>query len=151
MKFLIQTVNGKVQHDFCFELEHAIEYQQWRGNDACCARYMSLEELQNGEVLPELKYHTPVGSIEFVFAFIDKYVKENGSSEIRPLNVPDELNAYNYTGRLIANIELNEKFDLEDLKQKLGYPKEHVFVKSNDRIKDPDNRFYGIIKFIQYY
>ena len=30
-KFLIQTIKGKVVHDFAFTLERALEYQTWRG------------------------------------------------------------------------------------------------------------------------
>ena len=33
MKFLIQTINGKIKHDFSFTLLESIEYQNWLRNN----------------------------------------------------------------------------------------------------------------------
>ena len=103
LKFLLQTVETKVRHDFVFEMEHAIDYHNWRGNNMI-TEYCSLEDIKEDCTFidsDEIREYIPIGTVEFVYAFIDKFIKENGSKEISPLNVPEEL--FEFEGRKIGN------------------------------------------------
>ena len=147
LKFLLQTVDNKVRHDMCFEMEHAIDYQNWRNPDSMFIEYASLEDIRNGIThidADEMREYIPVGTIEFVFAFINKYIKENGSKEIKPLNVPETL--FKYAGRKIENVELTDsnRCEIYDYIDN-NYRTDYIFVKSNDMIKNPINGSYSSI------
>lgn len=144
MKFLLQTVEGRVRHDFVFEMEHAIDYQRWRGNEVD-AVYCSLEEVRDGCTSlidsDEVREYVPIGTIEFVHSFIDKFIKEDGSKELKPLNVPEVL--FGNAGGEIANCALWNKEGREETYRKFNGGAD-VFVKSNGRIKDPINGQYRV-------
>jgi len=110
MKFLIQTINGKVKHDFSFTLLESIEFQNWLRNDK------SFEIRFTDE--PTMPNYIPVGSVEFV----SKYITDYYGITPKPKNIPLELIGKNWTGRNVIN----------------GTEKDIIgekFVKSNDRIK----------------
>jgi hypothetical protein len=110
MKYLIQTINGKVKHDFSFTLLESIEYQNWLRNDK------SFEVCFTDE--PTMPNYVPIGSVEFV----SKYITDYYGLTPKPKNIPIELLGKNWTGRNVIN----------------GTEKDIVgekFVKSNDRIK----------------
>ena len=54
MDFLIQTVKGKVRHDFSFTLLESIEYQKWIGKN-----YKGTVVFTDG---PKMPNYIPVGS-----------------------------------------------------------------------------------------
>ena len=60
-KFLIQTIKGKVVHDFAFTLERALEYQAWRG-EKFETEYIE-GFVENYPMTPNI---IPVGTVEFV-------------------------------------------------------------------------------------
>ena len=110
MKFLIQTIGGRVKHDFSFTLLESIEYQNWLRNDK------SIEFCLFDE--PTIPNHIPIGSVEFV----SKYINDFYGLILKPKNIPIELMDINWTGRNVIN----------------GTEKDIVgekFVKSNDKIK----------------
>jgi hypothetical protein len=110
MKFLIQTINGKVKHDFSFTLLESIEFQNWLRNDK------SFEVCFTDE--PTMPNYIPIGSVEFV----SKYITDYYGLTPKPKNIPIELIGKNWTGRNVIN----------------GTEKDIIgekFVKSNDRIK----------------
>ena len=110
MKYLIQTINGKVKHDFSFTLLESIEFQNWlRGNK-------SIEVLFTDE--PTMPNYIPIGSVEFV----SKYITDYYGLTPKPKNIPIELIGKNWTGRNVING--NEKDIIGE-----------KFVKSNDTIK----------------
>lgn len=141
-KFLLQTVDDRIRHDFVFEMEHAIDYQNWRGNEMY-AEYASIDDIINNNInidADEIRDYIPIGTIEFVYTFIDKYIKENGSKEIKPLNVPEEL--FPFAKRQIENVYLNE--DIRQLLyERIETEKNDIFIKSNDKIKSKFNSFYN--------
>lgn len=145
MKFLLQTINGQIEHDFVFELKQSIEYLKWRGIDVSVC-HCGIDDLLNKSLYyDELKDYCPIGSIEFVYAFIDKYVKENGSKEIMPLNVPEPL--FEFSGRKIGNFDLNNKENRKSVIDYFnGFEGEFVFVKSMTKIKDEINAPYKILQ-----
>lgn len=111
MKFLIQTVDGEITHDFSFVLLESIRFQNWMNPN-------SIEyKLIDGESITPMGY-IPIGSVEFV----SKYLKDHHKIEVDPINIPNELLGYKWTGRKVIN----------------GTEKDIVgekFVKSNDKIK----------------
>lgn len=146
--FLIQTIEGKIKHDFAFALEHAIEYQKWRGNDMDVT-YCSLEELKEG-LYEDVKDYIPIGTVEFVFAFIDKYVKFGGSNEIYPLNVPFSLKPY--AKRFISDEELvDDRTEIyHEWVNRVGRDGK-IFIKSDEKIKSVYNDIYTVDKLFDIY
>jgi ATP-grasp domain, R2K clade family 2 len=106
MKFLIQTIDGKIKHDFSFNLLKSIEYQKWLGNDI--EYEFTDEEIKEGFI--------PIGTVEFVVNYLNKIHNKYPL----PRNIPESL--FKYSNRKIFNG--TEKLDRE------------MFVKSNDKIKD---------------
>lgn len=111
MRFQIQTINGRIKHDFSFVLIESCEYHNWinRNNDFQCF-------LTDEETVPDL---IPIGSVEFV----SKYLLDHHGLIPKPKNVPQELMKEEFCGRTIFN-GTDKDFD-----------KSIMFVKSNDRIK----------------
>jgi len=112
-KFLIQTVNGKVVHDFSFALIGAIEYQNWFAN----------KEVWTYELSDVPIYHhvVPIGSVEFVTRFFDYR-----GIPITPRNIPESL--LKYANRdIIYGTKKEAKLKLEEHSE--------IFLKSHNRIK----------------
>lgn len=68
MKFLIQTINNKIVHDFSFALEESVRYRNWY--------YGSEDDLIIHTDLETPEYHdgfVPVGSVEFVEYYLNSY------------------------------------------------------------------------------
>jgi len=110
MIFLIQTINGKVKHDFSFTLLESIEFQNWLQNNN------SFEVCFTDE--PTIPNCVPIGSVEFV----SKYIADYYGITLKPKNIPIELMGKGWTGRTVIN----------------GTEKDIIgekFVKSNDKIK----------------
>lgn len=139
MKFLLQIIDSKIKHDHVFELERAIEYYQWKA-DNMSAEYCTLEDINDGCTFidaDEIRDYIPVGTLEFVYAFIDKFIKKDGSSELKPLNLPEEL--FPYANRKILNVSLDSKHIRESVYDSFYVS---VYIKSNDRIKSEINGRY---------
>ena len=79
MKYLIQTINSKVKHDFSFTLLESIEFQNWLRNDK------SFEVCFTDE--PTMPNYIPIGSVEFV----SKYIFDYYGITPKPKNIPLEL------------------------------------------------------------
>lgn len=109
MKFLIQTIDKKIKHDFSFTLIQSIDYHNWLSKGSITFK-LTDDDLK--------KDYTPIGSNEFVHSYMEKYL---GCSP-NPINVPDELLDQKFTHRTIFNGTNNDL---------LG----HKFIKSNDCIK----------------
>lgn len=116
-RFLVQTVNGRVVHDFAFHLIHAIEQQNWFYNQALYEYRLSEEDAgeENGWI--------PVGSLEFVFAYMEKQYGIPLEA-IEPINLPIPLQQEPFLKR---KVELIPKKDMKWTGER--------FVKSQDRYK----------------
>ena len=110
MKFLIQTINGSVKHDFSFTLLESIEFQNWIRDDKSFVAILS--------DTPTVDCCVPIGSVEFV----SQYLKTYYGLTPTPRNVPTELMGERWTGRSVFN---GTNKDIAGQK----------FVKSNDKIK----------------
>lgn len=112
MNFLIQTFEGKIKHDFSFNLIKAIEFQEWKGEKI--DYQLTDDEYEEGFI--------PIGSVEFVSKYLDKFHKKTP----KPKNIPEEL--FKYAKRNVFN-GTEEDF----------WGKGKKFVKSNLFIKYPIN------------
>ena len=110
MRFLIQTFNKKVLHDFSFTLIESCRYQNWKNNDNAIK-----VRLTDGKMYAN---YVPIGSVEFVSEYLLKYY----GVVPKPINIPSDLLHERFTGRRVFNG--TEKDILGD-----------KFVKSNDKIK----------------
>lgn len=116
MKFLAQTINGEIVHDFVFQLKEAVAYQIWWKQDSNAASivYTELSELRRFD-----NTYIPVGTVEFV----TKYLQQHWNKIPKPINVPLKLMAPEFSKRRIVN----------------GTEKDiwgKCFVKSNNAIKE---------------
>lgn len=80
--FLIQTIDGEIRHDFSFHLEEAVRYQNWY-QDKEVYQVIRSEEPNQANCIP-------IGSLDFVFSYMEKYEHIN-KKNIIPLNIPKEL------------------------------------------------------------
>lgn len=115
--FLIQTVEGHIRHDFAFHLVDATQYQNWYRGEL--AYDLKLSDEPMGEPTD-----IPVGSLEFVMAFMERY-HEIPKDRLHPVNVPLALQALQWSGRVFQTRRPD--------RVTLSFP---LFVKSVDRYKD---------------
>lgn len=133
MKFLVQTINKKLVHDFTFELTRCEEYHKWIEDPITLRRQedLSFSTIKNPD------NYVPVGSVEFVSAYLNKFYP-TAKKALEPLNVPEVL--FPFAGRTIVNVTKPEDMN------KLGDPT-LVFIKSLDTIKYSGNGFIGLPDF----
>ena len=126
MKFLIQKIDKRVRHDFSFVLLEAIEFRNWFNtvkSPKIKVKYFNTTSEQKVFVFEEIhRDYTPVGSVEFVCAYLQQFY----GLTPKPLNVPREL--FGYTCRYIFN---GTEKDLGNYKSIDG----KWFIKSNDKFK----------------
>lgn len=127
MKFLLQTIDKKIVHDFGFALTQSKDYINWV-NDYDTMTIKKYEGLDFSNIKKPDDY-IPVGSVDFVSAYLNTFYP-NAKKMLEPLNVPESL--FPFAGRDIMNIKTDE-----DLKQL--YKFDEVFAKSMSVIKHPDN------------
>lgn len=123
MKFLIQTYDGVVKHDFSFTLMESCRYQNWmRQSDDFQFKLTDEEMFAN---------YIPVGSVDFV----ENYLKEYFGLTVTPINIPAELYQEKFLKRKVI---YGTKDDIDGIK----------FVKSTTKIKKfteiVDKRFNDI-------
>jgi hypothetical protein len=94
-RFLIQTINDRIKHDFAFALLEAIEYQNWFYNEIRFEASLSELEFMSYFDLTDV---TPVGSLEFVGIYCDAFYY--GASA--PLNVPPQLRLPSFVKREVG-------------------------------------------------
>jgi ATP-grasp domain, R2K clade family 2 len=110
MKFLIQTYNTEVKHDFSFALIQSIEFQNWLDKTNDITYEFTDVEIKEGYI--------PIGSNEFVC----DYLEFLHDLRPKPKNIPDQLLQDRFTLRNVIN------GTVKDIKGE-------KFVKSNDTIK----------------
>lgn len=125
MKFLIQTFEGEIRHDFSFTLLESIRYNNWLTENSDNSTPMEYK-LTDGELYEN---YIPVGSVEFVVGYMQQFL---GRSP-KPINVPEELMDEKYSGRILINGD-EKVMDLIS---------EAQFVKSNDQIKGFKSLLYA--------
>ena len=137
MKFLIQTVNGEIVHDFVFELQRSLEYLEWKGEN-----HISLKcELENIKRLTriDISEFIPVGTVEFVMEFASIYINSNAKLLIKPINVPNSLLPFTLN-HSVENYKIWND-NREDINNKLDNGNK-LYIKSNEKIKSDLNGVY---------
>lgn len=116
--FLIQTINNEIVFDFAFHLKEAIKYQNWFWNRKEY-EYIFCESFEDIEInMQDRKKYIPIGSVEFVLSFYEKYHNINN---IKPINIPNQLNTYEFLQRKI--FKGNQKNKIQ------GKPDKKYFIK----------------------
>lgn len=115
--FLIQTINSTIRHDFSFHLIEAIRYHNWFFNEEVYSYELAESFSISG------KKRIPVGSLEFVFSFLEKQIPGEEMNK-KPINIPKELRKEEFLKR---KVEIKEKKELE-----INKP---LFIKSNTKYK----------------
>ena len=133
MKFLIQTINKQLVHDFTWELTRCEEYHKWI-EDPITLRY---HEGLDFEPIKHPDTYVPVGSVEFVSAYLNRFYPD-AKEALKPLNVPECL--YPYAGRTITNVKTPEDF-IPFCNNSL------VFAKDMNKIKSERSGFIGLPTF----
>lgn len=117
MKFLIQKIDGELRHDFAFTLLESIRFNNWLGRKMSY-RFIDTKNGYYPKFLPLHKNYIPIGSVEFVIAFLQYF----HSITPKPINIPDELLPLEHTQRFVFN---GVETEIQGKK----------FVKSNDSYK----------------
>lgn len=115
-KFLIQTVNGHVAHDFGFHLVKAIEYHNWLYEDKAFDYTLSETSCGTSDDIP-------IGSLEYVFSHMERH-HGVGKEHVRPINIPVALRCEEFSGRKVYVAK----------KEDIPTPST-VFIKSNNMYK----------------
>jgi len=115
--FAIQTIKNDIVFDFCFHLKEAIKYNNWFYGKKIydyrlCENIADIHEL-------DIEFFVPVGSVEFVLSFYKTYY----GIDIKPINIPKELNRYEFLKRKVfkgnkkKNIlnSLDKKYFIKDI------------------------------------
>jgi hypothetical protein len=125
MRFLIQKCSKQVRHDFAFTLLEAIHFNDWLlDREKITVKFINTEFDPVQKVFTKLEFkpiyekYVPVGSIEFVTAFLQHFY----GLTPKPQNIPKELLRPEFLQRFVFN---GTEKEIEGEK----------FVKSNDRIK----------------
>lgn len=131
MKFLIQTIDGRLRFDFQLELLNAIDAHNFFHPDDKISYIMG----EFSERFNNPKDLCPVGSVEFV----KEYFKIHFGKKCipKPKNVPKELMDNTFTKRFIDNIVVNDAFRKANQTFSMD-----LYVKSNDDIKSDLNGIY---------
>ena len=119
MKFLIQTIDGEIKHEFSWHLIKALEFHAWqsRNIDYIVAEFENIEFFKRNNIVP-------IGSVEFVSEFLRLHY----GKVPKPKNVPNEL--FDYAGRKIWR----------GYRKNITQSKEQpLFIKSNTKLKADSN------------
>lgn len=116
--FLVQSKNSTVAFDdFSYELIDSCKYQNWFYREECNNVYLTTDgvnavNIEGYEITVEElmeRFHNeivPVGTIEFVQNIMHKY---HNKEYIKPINIPEELDKFEYVRRGIHRAESKEQ------------------------------------------
>jgi hypothetical protein len=130
-KFLIQTINGQVEHDFSWHLIQAIKYQNWFAGEEVHEYALSGKEHFDfkDEYYKEEEY-IPIGSVEFIC----NYTQYHYGFSPKPINVPEEL--FDFAGREMFACHGTFSPKARELQKDKS---KKYFVKSSTRFKANEN------------
>lgn len=125
-KFLIQTINGQVRHDWSLALMESIDYQNWLHKGSHEYELCEFDEILNYDYFN----YIPSGTIQFVSQFIKYYRGENNDA-IKPINIPHDLRKADYLKRLAMWKTKEEIIQMHGKTDVTG----KCFIKSDDTLK----------------
>lgn len=114
-KFLIQTIDGEIPFDFAFHLKEAVKYNNWFYNEKV-HEYVFLEDI-DGLYASDAKDYIPIGSVDFVLS----YYKKHCNISVEPINIPKELNKYEFLQRKV--------FEGDKIDEICSDPNKYFFIK----------------------
>ncbi len=118
MKFLLQTIDGKIKYDYVFHLHNLIEFHNWY-NPTNIIEYLFYDvrsNQNNYSFKNSYRKYVPIGDINFVESFLNKFYGLN----LKPINIPVEL--FGFAGRFVMNGNDKDIMKLDGI----------FFIKSND-------------------
>jgi hypothetical protein len=119
MKFLIQTIDSRVEHDFSSHLLDSLRfYREFKKVDI---EYDLSDHILEGSC----KDYIPVGGVEF----INEFFKEKRGIDLKPINVPECL--FPYSNRKIVNLQRKEYGRIPEIFQ----DDRRLFIKCNNTVK----------------
>lgn len=127
--FLIQAeqsecgCNKEIVHDFSYELTQAIRYHKWYAGNKEEHDYYNYT-ITDDIFEYDFTDYIPIGSVEFVQKFYKKYHNINN---IKPINIPELLNKFEYLQRKVWKLEIKDKT--------INAGDKPIFVKDNSKIK----------------
>lgn len=146
MRFIIQTVNKQCRLDLCQAMQNSVDFDSWRGEKSIeKVVYCSKEDLYTSKKI--LRYirgkkdYCPVGTLEFVFAFIDVKYGIDAHKLIKPLNIPKELESYAIGNVYYSDMDFNSIRD--GLKRGVRY-----YAKAMDEFKSGRNGIIDCVRMI---
>lgn len=128
MHFLLQTIRHQIVHDFTFAVLRAKEFYDWARDPFD----ITFVEIGGIEAIREPDLYVPVGSVEFVSAYLRHHYPNADPAMLMPINVPEVL--FPFAGRKIADI-----VHPEDVRKLAATGIQRVYRKSLLDIKDKDN------------
>lgn len=136
-KFLIQTIDGTIQHDFAFHLIKSLDYHNWfYGRDIY--EFATYPETPLDE--PNC---IPIGSLEFVMEYAQLHFNLS-KKDFRPINIPSDLMAPVFLKREMREMS-KEKIALTSpafLKSATEYKKFTDIVSDNASLSNvPDDTY----------
>lgn len=136
-KFLIQKEKDYL-FDFCNQTIEAIDYLNWFNQEILYDyEIISINSLRDDSNY-EFKNYIPVGSIEFVLEYYNKY---HNIDNIKPICIPNELNKEKYLLRKIRKGSKANDLNLENpvfIKNISAFKKETLIDYMKDDFKNDD-------------
>ena len=152
--FLIQTgEDDQILFDFQYELLEQIRINRWfyqdKGSRIVTAR--SFDKF----VPPEGEFVCPVGSVEFVQGYIQKYhadPEHKRAHTMKPINVPIQLLGNEFTGRMVQkNVSMQDVLRIVDEnKDKNFYVKSSTQIKGFSQLIYPANAIHTMSKALPF-
>lgn len=148
--FLLQTgEDDQILFDFQYELLEQIRINRWfyqnKGYDVITAR--SFDKF----VPPKGEFVCPVGSIEFVQGYINKYCSDKENNvvhQMKPINVPIQLLGQEFTGRFVKKyVPMQDVLRIiDENKDKNFYVKSSTQIKGFSQLVYPANVIHTMTK-----
>lgn len=120
--FILQTIDKDIVFDFSFHLKEAVKYNNWFFDRKTFELFMDYE--LEADILKDNKFFIPIGSVEYVL----KYYENNfGITNIKPINIPKELQKYEFLKRRV--------FTGDKKVETVSLPNDRYFIKDISKIK----------------
>lgn len=124
--FILQTIDKDIVFDFSFHLKEAVKYNNWFFDRKTFEFFMDYKI--EADILKDNKFFIPIGSVEYVLEY---YKKNFGIINISPINIPKELQKYDFLRRRI--------FTGDKKGEIVSLPTDRYFIKDISKIKGDTN------------
>ncbi len=122
--FVIQTENRNIIHDFSFHLIEAIKYNNWYSGE-------KIYDYSLTDKINILEDRIPIGSVEFILETLSKI---HNIKEVKPINIPIQLNKENYLKRYVNTISNNIPIDIASIDISSAFIKDNYKIKGLSKV-----------------